>query len=211
MGWPNRPGRFREAMVITRDIRKICRQLQAGRFWTDLGWIQSRSVPDGADKTCQRCGTQDLVALSVHSDQPTLRRRDVNAELVIGWCWFLTLACNERALWGTPRKRALFGSDGQNSISSMSDVPEGEYSEVAQSSRSPRNDDRAGTRSPSVKLVDVVLQLQKDMEEFRAESGYGSAGRQATPVQTYGRSGFTSTVSNTRVMIRMSPMMMFYR
>ena len=97
-------------------------------------------------------------------------------------------ANNELALWGTPRKRALFGSDGQNSISSGNDVPEGEYSEVAQSSRSPQNDDRAGTR-----LVDAVLQLQKDMEEFPAESGYGSARRQATPVQTSGRSGFTST------------------
>ena len=70
-------------------------------------------------------------------------------------------------------------------------MPDGEYSEVAQSSQSPQNDDCAGTWSPSVKLVDAVL--QKDMEEFRAESGYGSAGRQATPVQTSGRSGFTST------------------
>ena len=68
----------------------------------------------------------------------------------------------------------------------------GTLSEVAQSSRSPQNDDRTGTRSPSVKLVDVVLQQQKDMEEIRAESGYGSAGRQAAP-QTSSRSGFTST------------------
>ena len=70
-----------------------------------------------------------------------------------------------------PGKRFLFGLDGQNSISPRSDVPEGEYSEVAQSSRSPQNDDRAGTWPPSVKIVDAVLQLQKDMEEFRAESG----------------------------------------
>ena len=87
--------------------------------------------------------------------------------------------------YGVPRESVpFFGSDGQNSISSGTDVPEGEYSEVAQSSRSPQNDDHAGTRSPSVNFVDTVLQLQKDMGEFRAESGYGKAGRQATQVQT---------------------------
>ena len=41
--------------------------------------------------------------------------------------------------------------------------------------------------------MDAVRRLQKDMDEFRAESGYGSAGRQATPVQTSGRSVFIST------------------
>ena len=126
------------------------------------------------------------------SPQPAGRKRRVDNRLASGSGIGMP-ASNERALWGSPRKRALFGSDGQNSISSGSDVPEGEYSEVTQSSRSPQNDDRAGTHSLSVKLADVVLRLQKDMEEFRAESGYDSAGRQATPVQTSGRSGFTST------------------
>ena len=154
MGWPNRPGRFREAMAITRDIQKICQRLQAVRFRTDLGWTQSGSVPDAADKTCQRCGIQDWVALRIHSDQPALSRRDANTELASGPGIGMP-ASNEQALWGTPRKCALFGSDSQNSISSGSDVPECEYSEVAQSSRSPQNDDRAGTRFPSDKLDKV--------------------------------------------------------
>ena len=76
----------------------------------------------------------------------------------------------EGALWGTPPKHALFGSDGQNSISSGSDVPEGrsgwppdgEYPEVAQFRGSPEDDCREETQSPRVKLVDAVLQLQKD-------------------------------------------------
>ena len=63
---------------------------------------------------------------------------------------------------------------------------------MAQSRRPPQDDHFEGTLSPCVKLVDAVLRLQKDMEEFRAESGYGSAGRQATPVQTSGRHRFTS-------------------
>ena len=134
------------------------------------------------------------------SPQPVGRKRRVGDRLALGPGIGMPVS-NKGALWGTPRKRALFGSDGQNSISSGSDVPEGssgwppdgEYPEVAQSRRSPQDDYIEGTRSPSVKLVDVVLRLQKDMEDFRAESGYGSAGRQATPVQTSGRSRFTST------------------
>ena len=103
--------------------------------------------------------------------QPAGRKRRVGDQLASG-PGIGMLASNERALWGTPRKRALVGSDGQNIISSGSDVPEGrsgwppegEYSEVAQSRRSPQDDYLEGTQSPSVKLVDAVLRLQKDRE-----------------------------------------------
>ena len=71
--------------------------------------------------------------------------------------------------------------------------PDGEYPEVAQSRWSPEDECLEETRSPRVKLVDAVLQLRKDLEEFRAESGYGSAGRPVIPAQTSGRSRFTST------------------
>ena len=49
------------------------------------------------------------------------------------------------------------------------------------------------TRSPRVELVNAVARLQKELEEFRAESGYGSARWSAIPAQTSGGSGFTST------------------
>ena len=39
----------------------------------------------------------------------------------------------------------------------------------------------------------MVARLQKEVEEFRAKSGYGSARRSAVPSQTSGGSGFTST------------------
>ena len=42
-------------------------------------------------------------------------------------------------------------------------------------------------------LVDAVMRLQKELEEFRAEYGYGSAGRSVIPAQTSGGSRFTST------------------
>ena len=57
--------------------------------------------------------------------------------------------------------------------------PEDEYLEEAQ--------------SPRVDLADVVAWLQKEVEEFRAESGCGSARRSAIPSQTSGWSGFTLT------------------
>ena len=119
------------------------------------------------------------------SPQPAGRKRRVDDRLALGPGIGMPAS--------TPWKRALLRSDGQDNISSGSDVPEGGYSEVVQSSRSPQNDDHTGTWSPNGKFVDAVLQLQKDMEEFWAECGYGSAGRQATLVQTSGRSGFTST------------------
>ena len=88
-----------------------------------------------------------------------------------------------------------------NSISSGSEVPEGrsgwppddEYPEVAQSGWQPEDEYLEETRSPRVELVDAVLRLQKELEEFRAESGYGSARRSAIPAQTSGGSSITST------------------
>ena len=188
-GWPNRPGRFREAMAITRDIQKICEDYRPVVFGPTLDGHRA-----GPSRWCRQdmsemwdAGlgpTQSIFRPT--SPQPTGRKRRVGDRLASGPG--IGMPGEKRAgPMGYPRKRALFGSDGQNS----SDVPEGEYSEVAQSSRSPQNDDRTGHGLPSVKLVVAVLQLQKDMEEFRAR--YGSAGRQSTPVQSSGRSGLTST------------------
>ena len=107
----------------------------------------------------------------------------------------------EGALWGTPRKQALFGSEGQDSVSSGSDVVEArsgwplddQYPEVAQSGWPPKDEYLEEARSSRVDLADVVARLQKEVEEFRAESGCGSARRSAIPSQTLGWSGLTST------------------
>ena len=47
-------------------------------------------------------------------------------------------------------------------------------------------------QSPRVELVDAVARLQKELEEFRADSGCSSARRSAIPSHTLGWSGFTS-------------------
>ena len=93
---------------------------------------------------------------------------------------------SEGAMWGTPRKRALFGPEGQDSVSSVSDVAEAQ-------SEWPLDDAfTEEARSPRVNLADVAC-LQKEVEEFRAESGYGGSRRSAIPPQPSDWSGYTST------------------
>ena len=48
-------------------------------------------------------------------------------------------------------------------------------------------------RSPRVDLADVVACLQKEVEAFRAESGYGRHSRPTTPPRPSGWSGYMST------------------
>ena len=72
-------------------------------------------------------------------------------------------------------------------------LPDDEYPAVAQSGWPPKDEYLEEARSPRVELVDAVAQLQKELEEFRTEFGYGSARRSAIPSQTSGWSGFTST------------------
>ena len=107
----------------------------------------------------------------------------------------------EGARWGTPGKRALFGPEGQNRVSSGSDVveaqlgwpPDDEYPAVAQSGWPPEDEYLEEARSPRVELVDAVARLQKELAEFRTEFGYGSTRRPEIPSQTSCGSGFMST------------------
>ena len=107
----------------------------------------------------------------------------------------------EGTRWGTPRKRALFGSDGPDSMSSGSDVteaqlrwpPDNEYPTLAQSGRPYIDDFLEEARSPRMELEDAVARLQKDLAEYRKELGYSGARGPANSSQTTRRSGFTST------------------
>ena len=99
---------------------------------------------------------------------------------------------------GYPRKRALFGSDGPDSMSSRSgsDVaeaqlkwpPDGEYPAAAQSGRPYDHESLDEARSPRVELEDAVARLQKELAEYRKEFGYGGARGPANSSQTTRRS-----------------------
>ena len=107
----------------------------------------------------------------------------------------------EGTRWGAPRKHALFGSDGPDSMSSGSDVaeaqlrwpPDGEYPAVAQSGRPYTDESFEEARSPRVELEDAVARLQKELAEYRKEFGYGDVRGPANSSQTTRRSGLTST------------------
>ena len=77
--------------------------------------------------------------------------------------------------------------EGQDSVSSVSDVLE------AQSGWPPDDVFLEEARSSRVELVDMVAHLQKEVEEFRVESGLGGSRSSAIPPRSSGWSGYTST------------------
>ena len=98
--------------------------------------------------------------------QPTRRKRRASGRVVTVSDVDLEVRIDE-ARWGMPRKRALFSPEGQDSVSSASDVVD------AQSGWPLDDEFPREARSPWVDLADAVACLQKEVEEFRAESGYG--------------------------------------
>ena len=103
--------------------------------------------------------------------------------------------------WDTPRKRALFGSDEPDSMTSGSDVvetqdfglPRDGYAMGAQSGSFIENVSPETARSPSKKLEDAVAQLQRDIADYRKELRFGGGQGPANPPRPTKRSGFTST------------------
>ena len=99
--------------------------------------------------------------------------------------------------WDTPSKRALFGSNGLDIMTSGSDVvevqdygPPGDgYPMVTQSGLFIENDSPEAALSPSQKLEDAVARLQRDITDYRKEIRQGPA----IPPRPTKRSGFTST------------------
>ena len=102
--------------------------------------------------------------------------------------------------WDIPRKRALFTSDGPDSMTSGSDIPEGrsdrppevEYSDILISRRPQDESGKEGQCSPSRQLEIAVVRLQKDIDDYRTELEL----RKQTPAvapRPPRQSGFTST------------------
>ena len=114
--------------------------------------------------------------------QPIRRKRRAGGRVVTVSDVGLDVS-SEGAMWGTPRKQALFGPDGQDSVSSVSDVVE------AQSGWPPDDEFPEEAQSPRVDLADVVARPQKEVEEFRAESGYGRSRSSVVPPRPSGWSG----------------------
>ena len=87
--------------------------------WVPLRWF-GQDMSGVLDSGIGR--TQDTFRPTI--PQPVGRKRRAGDRLVLGPDIEMPVR-REGALWGIPRKCALFGSDGQTSISSGSEVPEG--------------------------------------------------------------------------------------
>ena len=101
--------------------------------------------------------------------------------------------------WDIPRKRALFISDGPDSTTSGSDIPEGhydrppEYSDILISGRPQDESGTEGLCSPSRQLEIAVVRLQKDIDDYRAELELTRTQTPAVAPRPPRRAGFTST------------------
>ena len=99
--------------------------------------------------------------------------------------------------WDTPRKRALFGSDGPDNMTSGGDVVEAQdygppgdgYPMVAQSGLFIENYSPKPAWSPSQKLEDAVARLQRDIADFRKELRIAGGQGPANPPWPTKRSG----------------------
>ena len=103
--------------------------------------------------------------------------------------------------WDIPRKCALFTSDGPDSTTSGSDIPEShadrppevEYSERLMTGK---RQDEGGTErlcSPNMELEMAVIQLQRDVDDCRTELELARKHTPAVTLRPHRRSGFTST------------------
>ena len=125
------------------------------------------------------------------TEQPTGRKRRALDRPAINRIPEETVV-HRNSWWDIPQKRALFTSDGPDSTTSGSDIPEGyadrppEYSKGL-ISRRPQDD--GGTErlhSPSIDLEKAVIQLQKEVNDCRTEL---ELARKQTPVVALGGRG----------------------
>ena len=103
--------------------------------------------------------------------------------------------------WDIPRKRALFTSDGPDSTTSGSDIPQShadrppeiEYSEKLISRRPQDEGGTEGLCSPNRELEMAVIRLQKDFDDCRMELKLARKHTLEVALRPPRRSGFTST------------------
>ena len=122
--------------------------------------------------------TDDDWTFTQRTEQPVGRKRRAGGRPAINRIPEET-GVHRDSRWDSPRKRALFTSDGPDSTMSGSDIPEGhadrppeiEYSERLTSAKW---QDEGGTErlcSPNMELEMAVIPLQRDVDECRTELG----------------------------------------
>ena len=180
---------------------------------TDLPRRESTQIRwDGRDGRCEPDSdlghtqdyrtrwTNDDCTFTQRTEQPVGRKRRAGGRPAVNRIPE-EMVVHRDSRWDIPRKRALFTSDGPDSTTSGSDIPEGyadrppeeEYSEGLISRRS---QDGGGTErlySPSMDLEKAVIQLQKEVDDCHTELELARKQTPAVALPPPRRSGFTST------------------
>ena len=146
-------------------------------------------------KTTGRGGQATLGSIQTHSPRRLNSRRVVKAErLTVKRIPDGTVLRRDNQ-WDIQRKRALSISNGPDSTTSGSDIPEGhydrppevEYSDILISGRPQDESGIEGLCSPSRQLEIAVVRLQKDIDDYRAVAPRPPrrAGFTSTPVRRF--------------------------
>ena len=182
----------RESIQVRRDGREGRREPDSG-----LGHTQDYRTRY----------TDDDWTFTQRTEQPAGHKRRAGARPAVNHIPE-EMGVHRDSRWDSPRKRALFTSDGPDSTTSGSDIPEGhtdrppeiEYSERLTSAK---RQDEGGTErlcSPNIKLKMTVIQLQRDVDECRTEL---ELARKQTPAVTFRpqrRSGFTRVDAGFKIL-----------
>ena len=142
-------------------------------LWASGDWVEQDSYhPTDSQLMGRKRRAGDRLATSPNVDEVVHRREN---------------------RWDTPRKCALFGSDGPDSMTSGSDVveahdwgpPDDGYPIVAQYGFLYENDSLKEAWSPSGKLEDAVAWLQRDIADYRKELRFSGVQGQCESFSAY--------------------------
>ena len=171
--WGGRDGRRKpdSGLDRTHDYRT---------WWADGDWVDPDSF------------TQRM-------EQPAGRIRRVGGRSAVNRMPEQTVG-HKDSRWDIPQKRALFTSDGPDSTTSGSDIPEShadrppeiEYSERLISRRPQDKGGTEGLCSPNMELEMAVIRLQKDFDDCHTELELAMKHTPAVALRPPRRSGFTS-------------------
>ena len=118
--------RFHSGRSISGRTQTEVDQVRPRWFGQDLSLVPDSGIGRTQDS---RTGRKSVGWCDQNTFQPTIpqpiRRKRRAGDRVVTGADVERNVRREGALWGTPRKRALLGLEGQNSVSSGSDVTEG--------------------------------------------------------------------------------------
>ena len=193
---------FQHQLEETGHFGNRTQSTQVRWFGQDLSRAPDSGIGYSQDHRTQWAGDDWVEQDSCHPTGSQLMGRKHRAGDRLATSPYVDYVVRQREnRWDTPRKRALFGSDGPDSMTSGSDVveaqdyepPDDGYPMVTQSGLFIENDSLKEVLSPSKKLENAVARLQRDIADYRKELRSGGRQGPANPPRPTKRSGFTST------------------